>query len=188
MKTIAYRLGWLLASNNGRCLVLWIITGILLIKAIFAGFGEPILTHTIDKKISESQSKYHQSVYDSWYHGEKMSAAVKGQKWHDPQEKQKPHSWSPWILFFFFFFISLIYTPIAFREEAKEAFEEAKIKIMEKEETEAREAPVAVGERKPRPAGGAGWKSSFTRLFSIDLLAEFAWNLMSKITTGMVRK
>lgn len=181
---IRYRLGWLLASNNGRCLVLWVITGILLLVALFSGFGEPIFTFTVDKKISEiSQSKYHQSVYDAWYGPERAKAKATGQK--QPMAKKQPSllgSWSPWLLFLLFFLISLIYTPIAFREEVREAWQEAKIKIKEKEETEAKPQEEA----KPKTPGLAGWKPSFARLFSIDLLAEFVWNTISKIVTGMV--
>ncbi len=187
MNWIKYRLGWLLASNNGRCWILWVITGILLVVAIFSGFGEPVLTHTIDKKISEiSQSKYHQSVYDAWYGPERTKAKAAGKEW--PTTKKTPSlfwGWSPWLTFFLFFFISLVYTPIAFREEVREAWQEAKIKIKEKEETEAKTETPQEG-AKPKAPGLAGWKPSFARLFSIDLLAEFVWNTISKVLTGIV--
>ena len=182
---IRYRLGWLPASNNGRCLALWITTGIVLIVAIFSGFGEPALTHTIDKKISEiSQSKYHQSVYDAWYGPERAKAKVASEKW--PVAKKQPSlfwSWSPWLLFFLFLFISLVYTPIAFREEIREAWSEAWIKITEKEETEAK---ITIPKEQASKKTTQSWRVSFARLFSIDLLAEFVWGTLSKIFSGMV--
>ncbi len=178
---IGYRLGWLLASNNGRCLALWIITGGLLVMSIFSGFGEPILTHTVEKKIFEiPQTEYHQSVYDAWYGLEKVEAETAGKNWL-PAKEETPSllwGWKWWLAFLLFLFISAIYTPIAFREEIKEVWEDTWIKIREKEETEAKEEKTKTGESASEPT--VSGKETFAKQLGLEFAAEFLAEMVQK--------
>lgn len=181
---LGYRLGWLLANNNGRCLALWIVTGAFLVMGILSGFGEPVLTHTIDKKISEiPQSKYHQSVYDAWYAPERIKAELSGEKW--PVAK-KPlsllWSWKWWLGFILFFFISLIYTPIAYREEIWEMGRNAWRKAREKREAEAKEKETqGKGEGVAQSTESGSGRNTFAKQLGLEFAAEFLAEMTQKV-------
>ena len=165
MKRFLYRFGWLLASNNGRCLLLWLITVFFLIMTILSGFGEPITSRAIDEMI---------------YDVSRESGEIYSQP---PPTSSIWWCWKWLILFFIFFIASVIYTPIAFREEVADVFGDAWRKVKERREAEAEtKAETKIEETKKPPAG----KTSFGRLFSIDLLAEFAWGAISKIFAGLI--
>jgi len=130
------RLNSLFRTSRGRCLILWSISGILLIIALFSGFGEPILPYIVNQKIDEvAKPKNQQSVYDSWYKGEKAIAELQGRKFEDPREKKQPSliwSWKWWIAFGISFGISFIHHSIILTERASKITKRALIEIKEK--------------------------------------------------------
>jgi hypothetical protein len=174
-------LTWLIFVNNGRCVLLWIITGLLLWHSIATGLGEPILNNFAerigaDAGITNTQVDMIYKIHRNLPLDQPL-----------PTPQTKPSlwwSWRWWLATLAFFLISAIYTPVALREEIVEAGQRAWESIREREETEARTAP-------PTPPSGEApttpptppptrsrFRDSFSRLFSIDLLAEFAWDII----------
>lgn len=184
MDRFLFRLGWLLANNNGRCIALWAVTAALFIAAIWTGFGDPILSTTLTEKIKEvaQTSQYHQALYGVWNHGKEVARS------HDHGLRD----WSLWIWFFVALLISLIYTPIAFREEAREAWDEAVRRFRERRETEARMPKpevIATGVSAVATTGaaaaavplGGGFWTLLRRLIPIEIIAEFIGIFVQKI-------
>ena len=182
---VAHYSGWLLASNNFRCGFLWVITLGVFVWTVISGFGEPILAHAISERIAQPpESKYDKVVLDIWnFHGLEESIA-------ECSSSSPTRGWGRWIAFSVLFFVSFVYTPIAFREEAREAWEEAGRKIREKEEAEARvtkpEASVTTSSTGETKTGR--WRHSFALLFSIDLIAEFVWEFVRGIFKSFTRR
>lgn len=180
---LGFRLGWLSATNDGLCLLLWILTGLMLVFSIFYGPGEPLLTRTASQQISELAKIDRQNTYDnSWWDADKSLAKT---SWSEPAQaakKTRDKSWWPWIITILLFITSVIYTPIAKREEALAAGKDAWNYISAKTETEDIKMKPKEGEVKQQVSivekisQQVGWK----RLLSFEMLSQFAGDFVRR--------
>lgn len=173
--------GWSIGNNNGRMTLLWVITVVLLIKAICSGLGEPILANFAERVGADASAvsaqvdmvyKIHQNL--------PLDQPL-------PMSTPKPSlwwSWCWWLATLCLFIISAIYTPVALREEIADIGQKAWARLREREETDARATatPPPTDTGTPQtPPRSTRVRDSFSRLFSIDLLAEFVWGIIQRL-------
>jgi len=179
---------WLFMVNNGRCVLLWIITGYLLYISITTGLGEPILNNfaerigTTSGVASEQVDMLYKIHYNLPLDQPLPAPPAKASLWW---------SWRWWIATFCFFLLSVIYTPIALREEVVEIGKGAWENLREREETETQAAPAqppAGAGTPPTPSTTHKVRDSFSRLFSIDLLAEFVWEAIRHLPARLLAR
>jgi hypothetical protein len=95
---------------------LWVITALLLIVALFNGFGQPVFSYIFYGKTAEiAKPKYNQGVYEQWYQGEKNIAKIEGREWQDPRKTEQASligSWKWWISFGILFLIAISYSSV----------------------------------------------------------------------------
>ena len=178
---LGFRLGWLSATNDGRCLIMWILTGLMLVFSIFYGPGEPLLTRTASQQVFALAKTDRQDTRSNpWWDADRSLART---SWSEPTLAAKTvfeKSWWPWITTGILFVLSLIYTPISKREEAVAAVKDAWDYVLAKTETE--EAKTKTEERQKQVSvmekisQQVGWK----KLFSIDMLSQFAGNFVQR--------
>lgn len=183
---VLHRLFWLIASNNGRCVLLWLLTFVVLVLCLIKGHGEPILSRSLDSNIQRMQSQYHQGVYDTWNRFEALRRQAAGES--IPRPRRQPSvfwSWVHWRVFGWLLFFAIIYTPIAFREEVHDALE---IVLRRRREAEARVTPATTSTpTSATPSTTGGIRDRFWYLFRIDLLAEFVWEAIENIFRAIFR-
>ena len=177
LSVFGFRLGWLTASNDGRLLMLWIATAIMLVFSILHGPGEPLLARTINNQVSEfAQMDNRQDLYSTpWWDADKSLA-----KSSKAAEKTSEKSWRPWVLTGILFVISCIYTPVSKREEATEAIKAA-IDYF-KAQTETKDSAAEEGKKEghvsimEKFSQKVGWK----KLLSLDLIGQIAGNFLQR--------
>lgn len=173
----ARRLGFLFGNNNGRAKAFWFFTLFLLILAIMSGFGEPILSSTVQNWWVEiPASRYHQDVYDAV-----ISTAPLG------ETVDVARTWRLWRWFFSFFAFTFFYSLWAAREEMGEAIAEVERLIREREDVEARtQAPQQGGATIPSPVlGNSGRVHSFWRLLKIDVLGDLIFEVLRRVAVAI---
>ncbi len=186
-----YRLGSFLGNNNGRAAALWLITTVVFFVTISTGSREPILTSVFPPKIETSHSFYPelQRVYDAWQWGEARVQAVE-----KPAQEMKRGSsfwtWKHWRTFFWLFVFSLIYTPVALREEFREAWSEAEHRIREGREADVKtiSTPVLTAAASAGTIKTEGGGISFKRLFRMEIIAEFIGIIFEKLLGALFRR
>jgi len=211
MKTLLSRFGEFLKTRKGRLTTLWIITALLLIVALFNGFGQPVFSYIFYGKIAEiAKPKYGQSVYEQWYQGEKNIAKIEGREWQDPRKKEQASligSWKWFIIFGIFFFISAIYQTVdilqrggitirnlasqllssvkdAWRNHRK--YQLAKLKIKVKMKPSANPPLLRSGEGEELPRVKIG--DSIGRLFSINFISDLLAPRVNKVIDRTIDK
>jgi len=180
MKNISFFMSWFLSSNDRRCLLFWVATGLMLILSIFYGPGEPLLTRTVNQQVSELAKIDYREANNFWWDADKSLAKTSP----TPTKIASEKSWWPWVTTGILFVISLIYTPISKREEAIAAGKEAWDFITAKTETEdVKMKPEEPGKEAKRQASivekisrQVGWK----RLLSFEMLSEFVGNFVQR--------
>jgi hypothetical protein len=171
-----YRLASLFRTNNGRLALAWKMTGILLIASIVFSFGYSMIGS--EPRHEEIPSKYHQAFYSAYYETKLVeSEKVFMQFLH---RIFSVHGWL-WASFGIFLLFSLVYTPIAYREEVVAAEHEVYYRLRERESSEGKTTVASI----PDNRVGSAKLHSFKRLFSIDVLAEFAWEAVKGIFGGI---
>ena len=166
-----YHVAWVLATNNRRCLLLWIFASVLLAVAFASGPGEPVLVRLVQDQTASLERTI--KAQNSWWWGS-VAAIQEGPSlfW----------SWWPWIRFFLVLAAALIYTPIAFREEAVEAWVRVSAWLREREDQEA-------GSRGATPPFQPVVRShSFWQLLRVDLIAEFVSEFARLIAGSIIRR
>lgn len=211
MKTLLQRLGEYLKTRKGRLTTLWIITALLLIVALFNGFGQPVFSYIFYGKTAEiAKPKHSQSVYEQWYQGEKNIAKIEGREWQDPRKTEQASligSWKWFILFGIFFFISAIYQTVdilqrggitiktlasqllgslkdAWKNHRKYQLAKLKIKAKMKPSTNPPLLKSGEGEELPRVKIG----DSIGRLFSINFISDLLAPRVNKVIDRTIDK
>lgn len=190
-----------LKTRSGRCKALWILSGIFFIIAVFSGPGQPILPFIISQEISKRADKWHQEpIYQIWQQGEETIAKIDGRSLEKSRQQKQTllASWKWWIIFKISFLVSLFYTVAVILlsgldfgertfqisgQKLKEVWTgfiqrrqlkaESKAKIKTAIETAA--AEIGIGQKQDDSA----------KLFLLNLLAELAWELISKTSVKM---
>lgn len=178
MKTLGFKLGWLLASNNGRCALLWALTIIMFLFSVFYGAGEPLLTRTIDQQLSRVAQIDRPS--DSWWNTDKSLAKTSWSKLA-PSQQTSTKSWWPWLATALLLVLAIVYTPKAYKEEILSAGHEAWELLRARTETgeakkesgEVKQVGVSVVEKISQQVG---WK----RLLSMDMISQLAGNFVQR--------
>ncbi len=189
LNRIANFLGWLLADNNGRCETLWFVTLVWGIFCLCLGFGAPILSEEVGRSIHEApQSHYSEGIYDIWERGQETERLMDNEVTPEaPRHANLFWSWFHWRIFGWLFFAAIVYTPIAFREEVRDAWVDVT--------TRRRDAEARVTISAPIPPAGSTIPTTprtqdsnrFWRLFQIDLLAEVVWEAARRAMSSIVR-
>jgi len=116
MKTLLSRFGEFLKTRKGRLTTLWVATALLLIIALFNGFGQPVFSYIFYGKTDEiAKPKYNQGVYEQWYQGEKNIAKIEGREWQDPRKTEQASligTWKWWISFGILFLVAISYSSV----------------------------------------------------------------------------
>ncbi len=171
-----YRLASIFRTNNSRLALAWKMTGILLITAIVFSFGYSMIGN--EPRHEKIPSTYHKSLYSAYY-GTKLIESEK--VFEQPSYGIfSVHGWL-WAFFGIFLLFSLIYTPIAYREEVVAAGHEIYYRLRERESSEGKTTAASTTSVRE----GSAKLHSFRRLFSIDVLAEFAWEAVKGIFGGV---
>lgn len=190
LNRIANFLGWLLADNNGRCTFLWAVTLTYGVICVWIGPGVPILSEEVGRSIHEApQSHYSQGVYDAWERGQETERLMDNEVIPEaPRHANLFWSWFHWRIFGWLLFVAIAYTPIAFREEVRDAWVDVT--------TRRRDAEAHVTPSAPTPSTGGTTPTTpvrtqdsnrFWRLFQIDLLAEVVWEAARRAMSSIVR-
>lgn len=150
-------------TNNGRLKLAWKMTGVILLVAIIFSFGYSI---TGNKVVNDSiPTTYYKATYPAFYdRAEVLSQKANIVSLH----KMFSVRYFLWVSFLFFFLFSVVYTPIAYREEIFAGGQEAYYKIMERKSAEGK----TVSEQ-----SGSGYTKrpfSLKDLFKIEVLGEVA--------------
>ncbi|HNW09413.1 MAG TPA: hypothetical protein PKM52_02390 [bacterium] len=184
-----------LSDNNIRWLVAWVTSLVLLISAILAGFGEPILVSSWRQARESAAYKNAKAEVKSAVPEEAKTGfnfwkgvavlASNGQKdtlsFTEVKEEDKAVQWYPswyhWPIFLLSFLAALVYTPVAFFDELKEAIAKARQK----------RAAVSAGTAETEGAAAArpqgGW--SFNKDLLTDVLGEWGGNILTSVTSGL---
>lgn len=244
--------GLRMGNNNSYCLLLWIITGVLFLLAIFVTIvGKPVFQprQAQPQELTPADAfKQELQRWDAEWAGKKSEETEKIRSWLIPAI-EKIRSWLPiilfslaslvglillaqrkriagaaflaigalglmiallaswhygalilWIIFIFSFLGSLIYTPIALRDEVEELVKEASEKIRMRDQIEARTSnpnnptsPASGGTDTTTSAqqtSSKGWvaklvdglkNSWIARIISVDLTIEFLQTLVRRL-------
>lgn len=183
-RSLGFRLGWLAATNDGRCIIFWVLAGLMLVFSISYGPGEPLLTRTANQQISELANKAdYQNINNPWWDADKSLIQTSWSEPVPPAKTASEKSWWPWVITGLLFVLSIIYTPIAKREEAIEAGRDAWEYLMAKTETgEAKGKAAEEGKQASassiveKISQQVGWR----KLISIDVLGQFAGNFIQR--------
>lgn len=181
LSVLGFRLGWLTASNDGRCLIFWVLAGLMLLFSVFYGPGEPLLTRTANQQISELAKIDRQDTRSNpWWDADRSLTRTSWSEPIPPAKIASEKSWWPWIMTGILIILATIYTPIAKREEFLTASKDAWEHITARTETE--EAKPQTGEIQrqigmvEKISQRVGWK----RLISIDMVSQVAGNFLQR--------
>lgn len=184
-----------LSDNNVRWLLAWATTLTLLISAILAGFGEPILVSSwrearesaaYKNAKAEAKAAVPDEARDGFNFWKGVAVLVSnGQKdsfsFTEVKQEEKAAQWYPswyhWPIFFVSFLAALVYTPVAFFDELKEAIAKAR----QKRAAVSAGTAETEGAAAAKPAGG--W--SFNKDLLTDIIGEWGGNILTSITSGL---
>lgn len=170
--------GQLLSNNNWRLGALYILAIMFTTGALFAGFGKPLFVSSQDKYFERVEKKdaTYQKVNYLLFGKTDNAQTVKERSQHS----KKYHSWKHWLVAIAFWLAAFVYTPIAFWDEACDAWDEAKRKIKGK-----RPSHTVVIQTDASSVGGAATTStlrdSVFRIISVDALMEFFISFLKNI-------
>ncbi|HNP75477.1 MAG TPA: hypothetical protein PKL09_03930 [bacterium] len=184
-----------LSDNNIRWLLAWATTIVLLVSAILAGFGEPILVSswrearesaTYKNAKAEAKAAVPDEAKEGFNFWKGVAILVSnGQKdsfsFTEVKEEDKAVQWYPswwhWPIFFLSILAALAYTPVAFFDELKEAIAKAR----QKRAAVSAGTAETEGAAATKPQGG--W--SFNKDLLTDIIGEWGGNILSNLTSGL---
>ena len=193
LNRISYFVGWLVADNNGRCTALWVVTLAYGIICLWIGPGAPILSNEVRHSIEKTpRSQFSQGVYNAWENGQQTERLLDNREAPRPPHRHNLFlSWLHWRIFGWILLAAIVYTPIAFREEAYAAWVDVTTR---RRDAEARVTPPTAP---TTPSVGGGTTPAapartqdphrFWRLLQIDLLAEVVWAFFGRMMSAIVR-
>lgn len=179
------RLGMIAAhlryNNNWRWVALFFLALILTISAIIAGFGKPVLTSSakeVKASLTEKLDNYPQakSELKSLLWGTNNTPSI----FTPARVIEKGYSsWWHWKLAILLWLSWVVYTPFAFRDEARRAIIQA-VKLVERRKriNQIREGSVATAivtptqTAQPQPTGVITKANLFKQLLQVEVLTE----------------
>lgn len=193
----AVALGQLISNNNLRWWTLFILTLISFFDCFFAGFGPPVFTTQVvspavqkvqELNNSERSTEIKKSLVD-FIVGENIRPTESVKMADVIEEPQKPpkhyHGWWHWKVFILLLLATIIYMPVAYREEAIEAWQAALQSFRQKTVSGGADSGTKEKEEKDKAAKEKsgislpGW--SFMKEIKAEVFAEFIMFWFSKI-------
>lgn len=187
----------IVGTNNRRLVLLGMITVVIFFIACFNP-GDALFT-TVRESISRNDGV--QDVWEFFLYGSPRPPTVE-------MSIVEPGSWFWWQAFILYLLATLIYLPVAFRDEIAEAWKAARVKSEEQREKE-RDHQKALAEIQSKAKGGKGGKSAqnqdagettlpsltrggtFTlwrRLIPIEIAGEFIGEFLERLLARLARR
>lgn len=177
------RFVWLLACNNGRCSLLWTLTLVVGIFALVRGHGPPILSSTLeDGVVSMQRSHYNEDLYATWDSFQETRARAKGLPVTQPHaEANLFWGWMHWRLFGWFIIAALLYTPIAFREEFVDTWDDLVLRHRNAEAADSADPSQSSQDDQTQTTSSSSSSNPMWDNIRLEIVAEVAVELMKSI-------
>lgn len=192
MRRFLFTLGFRLRTNNNwRLVAMWFVTAAwLLANLYFVGVGFPTKTNT-ERLSAPERPEWAQRLDNTVMHGSRvLDSELPPELRPAPLPDTSPEIWArvkawsgrtAWKMWFLLLLASVVYIPIAFRDEVAQTWEKAKRKVRERRGGTTNVAPSPTsasavgqtgGESAPTPAQPASGLRKYVRELGQEVFAE----------------